>query len=129
MKRFSAAQKWGFGLAILLSVANILGTMPLFFVTFPEGTATPPPLVLAFDIVLSAVTVVGVIMAWAKRNLLALRISAGLLIINMLTALPAFFVNSDPDLRNIAAGQSLVTILAVALMFAGPRSRTVLETS
>lgn len=123
MKPLSTAQKWGLGLAGLLFLSNI----PAMFAPTPEGETGPPLPVTIGDGVLGILGLVAVFIAWRYRNGMAMRILAGMLVIAMLSALPAFFVDVSAGIKVGVAVGVLVTILSIALMFSGPRARTATE--
>ena len=115
---FSTRNKAGFGLAILLSLPNLVG--PLF--PTPEGEVGPPMLVLVLGSVLGVVTIAAVVLAWARGNRSAVRVAAAAIIVGAVTALPAFFAPDVPaGLRVMAAVSVLVAIIAVVLMLTPAR--------
>lgn len=125
MERFSTAQKWGLVIAGVASLASI----PSILQPTPDGQPGPPWPVLLLDSLLGIVGLIAVVIAWRRLNVVALRVAAGALIIGMLTALPAFFVDVPAGIKLLVAVIVVVDILAVALMFSGPRARPAPETA
>jgi hypothetical protein len=112
-------QRIGLGLAAVLSLGNIaslLGGPP------PEGQDGPPLLVLVLGAVLGLVGLVAVVIAWRSGSRPALRVAAGVLVIEALTALPAFGADVTAALKALVAAVVLVTLLAVVLML-GPAAK------
>ena len=116
MESTSGRQRAGLVLAGVLSATSI----PSMLTPTPDGEAGPPYGVLVLGTVLGVIGLVAVVLAW-RGNRGALRVAAGTLIINLLTALPAFFVDV-PVWIKLAVGLSvLVTVTAIVLMFSGAR--------
>ncbi|KRA32394.1 MULTISPECIES: hypothetical protein [unclassified Nocardioides] len=115
-------QKWGYGLAGLMSVAAI----PSVLFPAPDGDPGPPLFILAIGTVLGVIGLVAVVLAW-RGNARAARIAAGAVVLNTATGLPALFVEGIPAGIRIMVGVSiLLTVLTVYLMFApAHRSATV----
>ncbi|MBA2444180.1 MAG: hypothetical protein H0V49_02465 [Nocardioidaceae bacterium] len=110
-------QKVGLVLAGLLSAANI----PSVFFPTPEGENGPPLAILVVGSILGAIGLVAVIIAWRSGNLAAIRVVAGALIINLLTSLPAFFVDVPAGIKLLVGVGVLLTVLAITLMFSPSR--------
>lgn len=117
MSPTTTRQKVGLVLAGLLSVANI----PSVFFSTPEGETGPPLAILVVGSILGVVGLVAVIIAWRSGNRAAIRVAAGALIINLLTSLPAFFVDVPAGVKLLVGVSVLLTVLAVALMFSPSR--------
>lgn len=116
METTSGRQRAGLVLAGVLSAINI----PSVFTPTPDGEVGPPFGVLVLGTVLGVIGLVAVVLAW-RGNRGALRVAAGALVINLLTALPAFFVDV-PAWIKLAVGLSvLATVAAIVLMFSGAR--------
>ena len=116
METISGRQRAGLVLAGVLSAINI----PSVFTPTPDGEVGPPFGVLVLGTVLGVIGLVAVVLAW-RGNRGALRVAAGALVINLLTALPAFFVDV-PVWIKLAVGLSvLATVAAIVLMFSGAR--------
>jgi hypothetical protein len=62
-----------------------------------------------------------VVIAWRTGNRAAIRVAAGTLILNLLTSLPAFFVDIPAGVKALVGVSVLVTVLAVGLMFSPSR--------
>ncbi len=110
-------QKTGLVLAGVLSAVNI----PSVFFPTPEGDTGPPLAILAVGSILGVIGLVAVIIAWRSGNRAAIRVAAGALIINLLTSLPAFFVDVPAVVKLLVGVSVLLTVLAVALMFSASR--------
>ena len=116
MERTSTRQRVGLVIAGLISLSNI----PSAAFPTPDGETGPPYGVLVLGTVLGVVGLVAVVMAW-RGNRAALRVAAGAIIINMLTALPAFFVDVPTWLKLLVGLGTLVSITSVVLMFSPAR--------
>lgn len=117
MSPTTTRQKVGLVLAGLLSAANI----PSFFFPTTEGESGPPLPILVLGSILGVVGLVAVIIAWRSGNRAAVRVAAGTLIVNLLTSLPAFFVDVPAVIKLVVGVSVLLTVLAVALMFSSSR--------
>ena len=117
MSPTTTRQKVGLGLAGLLNAANI----PSVFFPTPEGQEGPPLAILVVGSILGVIGLVAVIIAWRSGNRAAIRVAAGALIINLLTSLPAFFVDVPAGIKLLVGVSVLLTVLAVALMFSPSR--------
>lgn len=117
MSPTTTRQKVGLVLAGLLSAANI----PSVFFPTPEGETGPPLAILVVGTILGVIGLVAVIIAWRSGNRAAIRVAAGALIINLLTSLPAFFVDVPAGIKLLVGVGVLLTVLAVALMFSPSR--------
>lgn len=113
-------QRVGLVLAGLLSAANI----PSVFFPTPDGGEGPPMAILAVGTVLGIVGIAAVAIAWRSGNRAAIRVAAGVLIISVLTSLPAFFVDVSAALKLLVGTSVLLAVLAVVLMFS-PSDRSV----
>ena len=123
MKKTSTRQKIGLAIAGLLSALSI----PSILSPAPAGTVGPPLGVLILDSLLGVVGLVAVVIAWRTGNRAAVRAAAGALIVSMLTALPAFFVDVPLAVKAATAISVLVTITAVVLMFSPARQPALLQ--
>ena len=113
-------QRIGLGLVAVLSLANLaslLGPSPA------PGEAGPPVAVLVLDTVLGLVGLVAVVLAWRSGNRSALRVAAGAVVVSMLTAVPAFFVDVPAALKAVVAVVVLLTLLAVVLLLSPAAQR------
>jgi hypothetical protein len=110
-------QKVGLVLAGLLSAANIAAVLQ----PTPEGEVGPPIGILVLGSVLGLVGLVATVVAWRSGSMLAMRIAAGTLILNALTAVPAFFVDVPAAIKALVGIVVLITIAAVVLMFSTDR--------
>lgn len=121
MSPTTTPQKVGFVLAGLISVANIAS---IFFPT-PEGETGPPMAILVVGVLLGIAGLVAVVIAWRSGNRAAIRVATGVLIISVLTSLPAFFVDVPAGVKLGVGVSVLLTVLAIVLMFASPSRRPV----
>lgn len=117
MSPTTTRQKVGLVLAGLLSAANI----PSAFFSTPDGETGPPLAILVVGSILGVIGLVAVIIAWRSGNRAAIRVAVGALIINLLTSLPAFFVDVTAGIKLLVGVGVLLTVLAVALMFSPSR--------
>jgi len=109
----STSQKVGLVLAGLLSAVSI----PSVLAPTPEGEVGPPLAILVVGSILGVIGLIAVIIAWRTGKPAAVRVTAGALIINMLTGLPAFFVDVPAGIKVLVGVSVLLTVLAVALLF------------
>jgi len=116
MNTISTRQKVGLVIAGVISAANL----PSVFVPTPDGEEGPPYGILVLGTVLGVIGLVAVVAAWRGRRD-ALRVTAGVLILGMLTALPAFFVDVPAGIKVLTGVVTLLTIAAVVLMFSPAR--------
>jgi len=117
MNTISGRQKAGLVIAGLLSLANA----PSVFIPTPDGEEGPPFVVMVLGTILGVVGLVAVVIAWRKANQAAFRVAAGCLVITLITALPAFFVDVPAGIKILVAGSVALTVLAVVLMFSPAR--------
>lgn len=111
MQPLSTRQHIGLGLAGLLSALSV----PDVFTPTPAGTVGPPLAVLVLTSALGLIGVIAVVLAW-RGNAAAQRVAAGAVILLMLAAVPAFFVDVPAVVRVIVAASVLVTVASVVLM-------------
>jgi hypothetical protein len=114
--RTTTKQKVGLVLAGLYS----LGQLPSVLTAPADGETGPPVSILVVDTLLGVIGLVAVVLAW-RGNRVALRVAAGALILITLTGLPAFFVDVPMAVKALVGVSVLLTVLAVVLMFSGPR--------
>lgn len=117
MDVISGRQKAGLVIAGLLSLVSVTSA---FFPT-PEGEEGPPYAVLVLGTILGVVGLVGVVIAWRTGNQAAFRVTAGALVINAISSLPAFFVDVPAGLKLAVAISIVVTVLGIVLMFSTAR--------
>ncbi len=117
-------QKVGLGIAGLMSAASI----PSVLFPTPDGETGPPIAILVLSTAVGIVGLIAVVIAWRSGSRAAIRVVAGSLIINLLTSLPAFFVDLPAGLKLLTGVSVLLTVLAVFLMFSpAPRRVPVLD--
>ncbi len=113
--RLSTKQKVGLVLCMLSSLASL----PSFLFAADKGETGPPLPVMVLATVLGAIGVVATVLAWRGSGV-SLRVAAGTLIVNMLTSLPAFFVDVSAGVKAFSALGVVLTVVTVVLMFSGP---------
>lgn len=111
--------KVGLGIAIFLGLTNLPGA----FQPTPDGQDGPPLGVLVLGTVLGLISIIAAVIAWRSGNRVALRVTAACVILNVLSALPAFFVDVPAFIKLLVAVSTLVALLAVVLMFSRPSAR------
>ena len=79
--RPTTKQRWGLGIAALLSLINV----PSAFVPTPDGEVGPPYVVLLVGTLLGVVGLVGVVIAWRTGSRAATRVIAACLVVMVLT--------------------------------------------
>lgn len=121
MSSTTTRQKVGFVLAGLLSLANIVS---IFFPT-PEGETGPPMAILVVGVITGVVGLVAVVIAWRSGNRAAIRVATGVLIISVLTSLPAFFVDVPAGVKLGVGVSVLLSVLTIVLMFSSTSRRPV----
>ncbi|MEJ7630316.1 MAG: hypothetical protein WKF54_12065 [Nocardioidaceae bacterium] len=119
MSPTTTRQRVGLVLAGLLSAISI----PSVFFPTGDGNDGPPLAILVLGSVLGVIGLAAVIVAWRSGSRTAIRVAAGALIINLLTSLPAFFVDVPAVIKLLTGISVLVTVLAVGLMFSPNRRR------
>jgi hypothetical protein len=112
----STRQKVGLILAGVLNLANI----PSAFSPTPDGEVGPPYAILLLSSVLGIIGLVATVLAW-RGNPAALRVAAGALVINVLTSLPAFFVDVPAFVKALVALSVVITVATLVLMFSPTR--------
>lgn len=117
MDVISGRQKAGLVIAGLLSLVSVSSA---FFPT-PEGEEGPPYAVLVLGTILGVVGLIGVVIGWRTGNQAAFRVTAGALVINAISSLPAFFVDVPAGLKLAVAISIIVTVLGIVLMFSTAR--------
>ena len=114
----TARVKVGLALAVLLALADVLGSL---LVPVDPAQVGPPLGVLVLAGILGVITLVFVVIAWLRRSRGAIRIVAGTRILSAVTALPAFFAGPPAPFVIAAAVGVTVTVIAVALMLSPAR--------
>lgn len=122
MTASSPRQRAGLIIAGLLSLISL----PSALVPTPDGEVGPPFAILVLSTALGVIGLVAVVLAW-RGNRAALRVAAGAIIVNLLTSLPALFVDVPPAVKVLVAVGILVSVAALILMFS-PARRSVLVT-
>ena len=116
MEDLSGRQRTGLVLAGVLSAINI----PSVFTPTPDGEVGPPFGVLVLGTILGVIGLVAVVLAW-RGNRGAVRVAAGALVINLLTALPAFFVDVPVGSSWPSGCRCSPTVASIVMMFSGAR--------
>ncbi len=116
----STRQRIGLVLSGLINLSNI----PSAFSPTPDGETGPPYAILVLGSVLGVIGLVATVMAW-RGNRAALRVAAGALVINVITALPAFFVDVPAFIKALVAFSVVLTVTALVLMFSAGVRRAV----
>jgi CHASE2 domain-containing sensor protein len=111
--------KVGLAIAGLISLANV----PSVFESQPAGEVGPPMTVLVLDTLLGVIGLVAVVVAWRTASRTALRVTAACLVIAAVTALPALFVDVPAFIKIAVAVFTVITMVALVLMFSGDRQR------
>jgi hypothetical protein len=117
MSSISGKQKAGLVIAGLISAGNV----PSALFPTPDGEEGPPYVVLILGTILGVVGLVAVVIAWRNNNQAAFRVAAGALIISILSALPAFFVDVPAGIKLLVAVSVALTVLSIVLMFSTAR--------
>jgi hypothetical protein len=120
MSVISTRQKVGLVLSGLINLSNI----PSAFSPTPDGETGPPYAILVLGSVLGVIGLVATVMAW-RGNGAALRVAAGALVINVITGLPAFFVDVPAFIKALVAFSVVLTVTALVLMFSAGVRRAV----
>ncbi len=115
----NARNRIGLVIAGLISLVNV----PSVLMGTPEGEVGPPMVVLYADTALGIVGLVAVVIAWRSGSRTALRVLAACLVISLVTALPALFVDVPAFIKVLVAVATVVTLAALVLMFSGDRRR------
>ncbi len=116
----SSRQRVGLVLAMLLSLANIVSVAS----PTPDGEVGPPIGVLVLGAVLGLLGIGGALLAWRTGNRMALRVTAGAVIVMALLAVPAFFVDVPSGLKAVVGAVVLVSLASVVLIFSMPRQES-----
>lgn len=115
---WSTVNKVGFGLAVFIGLANVASV----FQPTPDGEVGPPFSILLVDSLLALVAIGGAIVAWRRGSRLAARLTAVVLIVLLVTALPAFFVDVPSAIKALVGAFTLLTVATCAMMLAPART-------
>jgi hypothetical protein len=102
----------GLVLAIVLGLANL----PFLAMPAPDGEDGPPLGILVLGAVLGVVSIVTAVIAWRTGSRAAIRVTAACVIVNAVSALPAFFVDVEPAVKVAVSAFTLVSIVTVVLL-------------
>lgn len=102
----------GIGLAAVLGVLDVVS---LAFPT-PDGETGPPLGIVILGGVLGLATLALAYRAWRTGSRKAIRVIAGLRILSLLSALPAFFVDIPAGIKVLVAVMVLLTFASLILM-------------
>jgi hypothetical protein len=108
-------------IGLVLAGVISLGNVPSVFEGTPDGEVGPPMAVLLVGTVVGIVGLVTVVMAWRSASRTAIRVTAACLVISLVTALPALFVDVPSFIKVLVAAFTIVTLAALVLMFSGDR--------
>lgn len=112
---YSGRQRAGFVLGGVVALLNIPGS---FIPSGDSDSAGPPVAVLVLGAVLGLVAAGLLLQGWRSGKRGPVRAAVVLLALNVLTTLPAFFVEGVPAwVRLVAALYVLATVVAVVLLF------------
>jgi hypothetical protein len=111
--------KIGLAIAGLISLANV----PSVLAPTPDGEVGPPLVVLLAGTVCGVIGLVAVVIAWRSASRTAMRVAAACLVVALVTALPALFVDVPAFIKIAVAGITVVTLATLVLMFSGDRRR------
>lgn len=112
--------KIGLALAGVISLTNVPS---VFQGGAPDGEVGPPMEVLLVGTVVGAIGLVAVVIAWRTGSRTALRVTAACLVVSLVTALPALFVDVPAFIKILVAVFTVITLVALVLMFSGDRRR------
>ena len=106
-----------------LAIAGFMGLVDMGSVLTPtpEGEVGPPFAILVLGSILGVITVIAVVVGWAKANRGAIRVAAGARIVSVLTALPAFFVDVPWFIKLLVTVAVVLTVISVVLMLSPAR--------
>ena len=109
-----------------LAIAGFMGLVDMGSVLTPtpEGEVGPPFAILVLGSILGVITVIAVVVGWAKANRGAIRVAAGARIVSVLTALPAFFVDVPWFIKLLVTVAVILTVISVVLMLSPARQTT-----
>ncbi|MET1060589.1 MAG: hypothetical protein ABWX84_13390 [Nocardioides sp.] len=115
----STRNKVGLAIGGLISLANV----PSVLTAPPEGEVGPPMEVLLVDTIVGLIGLVAVVIAWRSGSRTAMRVAAACLVVALVTALPALFVDVPAVIKIMVAVFTVVTLVSLVLMFSGDRRR------
>lgn len=106
-----------------LGIAGFMGVVDSFSVLMPtpDGEVGPPFGILVLGSILGVITLIAVVVGWAKANRAAIRVAAGARIVSVLTALPAFFVDVPWFIKVGVTVAVILTVVSVVLMLSPAR--------
>lgn len=119
MADVSNRQRAGFVLGIVVGVLNLATGF-----ASPSGSEAGPPLFIVLLGVGAGVVIIALlVLGWRTGKALPTRIAAVLIVVNALTAAPAFGVEDVPEWVQIYAGVLiLASVAAVVLLFSAGRT-------
>ena len=118
--RLTQRNRMGLALAGTLGLLDVVG---LAFPT-PEGEDGPPVGILGLCGLIGVATVLLVVRAWRNDTRGPIRVIAGLRVLSIVAALPAFFVDIDPWVKIVVAVALVLTVVSLVLMLDRDRTRT-----
>lgn len=114
----STRQRVGLVLAGLFFLVNL----PSAVTPTPDGEVGPPFAILLADSLLAAAGLVAVVLAWRSGRRAALVVMAACVVLILLTALPAFFVDVPAWIKTVVATTVVWGLVSVVLSFGGSRT-------
>lgn len=116
----SPRNRIGLAMAFLLGLINV----PMFLRDPPaSGAVGPPTVVLVTESLCGVVTVVAATVGWRRENPRAVRLAAGALIVSVVTAVPAFFLDR-PALNKLLLAVLLGSTLTAVVLMLTPSRRS-----
>jgi hypothetical protein len=108
-------QKVGLALAGCYCLTNV----PSVLVPTADGEVGPPTSVLLVCSVMGVLGVVAMVVAWRTGSPAAMRVLAASVVLILLTALPAFFVEVPALVKTGVAASLVWGLVALVLVFSG----------
>lgn len=112
-----ARNKVGLAVAGLVCLVNV----PSVLESAPDGEVGPPMVVLLADTLCGVIGLVAVVIAWRSGSRAAMRVVAACLVVALVTALPALFVDVPAVVKILVAVFTLISLASLVLMFSSDR--------
>lgn len=110
----------GLGLTFALGLMNL----PSVLTPTPDGKEGPPMGVLVLGSVCGLVMIIACVAVWRTGGRRAVRLAAGVTILQALSSVPAFFVDIPVGIKVVAAVAVVASFAAVVLMLSPGRGST-----